>query len=70
MAATVVLGKVDRGDGQVEVTLSKDGDRFTVVVPLWVTALPEAVSLYEVMGCRIRDRQDRVRDIVERNRRV
>ena len=65
MARVVVVGKVYREDQQVEVTLSKDGARFTVVVSQQVDALPEALELYEIMGGTMRKRRDRIDEIVD-----
>jgi hypothetical protein len=65
MAAVVVVGKVYREDQQVEVTRSKNGVRFTVVVSQQVDALPEALELYEIMGGVMRKRRDRIDEIVD-----
>lgn len=70
MAAVVVVGKSVREDQKVEVTLSKDGIRFTVVVPQSVAEAPEAHALYEVMAARVCARQAVVTGIVDLIRRT
>lgn len=70
MASVTVLSKTTREDQQVEVVLSKDGVRFTVVVPQSIVDLPEAYALYEVMAAKVCVRQARVGEIVDLIRRT
>lgn len=46
----VVVSRRRREDGQVEVTLSQDGTRFTVVVPAIVDAGDDAFAVYQIMA--------------------
>lgn len=50
MAQVVVIQRVGRELGMVEVTLSCDGVRFTVHVPETLDESPDAESVYQAMA--------------------
>lgn len=66
----VVVSKVPREGGMVDVTLSQGGTRFTVSVPEAVDANPGAQLIYQRMADAILREADTLRSIVEANRRV
>lgn len=66
----VVLSKVPRDGGMVEVTLSQDGTRFVVHVPAIVDASEDAEVIYQSMANTVVRQADSLRSIVDRNRGV
>lgn len=46
----VVVSKTVRHDGSLEVVLSQDGTRFTIIVPAIVDSDPNAPALYQIIA--------------------
>lgn len=66
MSVTVV-DKVKRDGGMVDVTLSKDGTRFTVSVPAILAASEDAEVVYQQMANTVCREADSLRSIVKAN---
>lgn len=65
--SVAVLSKVDRDGGMVDVTLSKDGTRFTVSVPAIIAASEDADIIYAQMANTVCREADSLRSIVKAN---
>lgn len=59
----VVLSSRDKGNGTTEVTLSRDGVRFTAIVPTSMVGTENAAAMYEVMADRVTSENARLRRI-------
>jgi hypothetical protein len=70
VSRAVVISKAPRDGDMIEVTLSKDGTRFTAHIPAALDDTPEADVIYQRMAQTVADQADRVRNIIQANRSV
>ena len=63
----IVVSKVERDGGMVDVTLSRDGTRFTVSVPAIIAASEDAETIYQQMANTVCREADSLRSIVKAN---
>lgn len=70
MSRAVVISRQERDGDMIEVTLSKDGDRFVIHVPRGVDQGPDADVIYQRMAQHQADQAAGVRAVIEANRSV